>query len=199
MRELNECTAEVFRRGEQRIRERRRKRSRILAVCIPFCLIAVVWSAMSLPAGRPEGEDRLTGEAAENAGMNLFCPYTEVGIQDAGIFPEHCEEVTDLADVAEMFRAIHALFAEFGGNGQTVSGSFPVFEDLPAAEDDENHDLTESTGKAKGYTITFTTEEGAQAVYHLNEKTLVNTSTNETVFLSDAQAAGLLAVLGILE
>ena len=46
MRELDECTAEVFRRSEKRIEQRRRTHIRILALCIPFCLIAAVWSIL---------------------------------------------------------------------------------------------------------------------------------------------------------
>ena len=78
MRDLNECTPEVFRRGEQRIRERRRKRNRVLAVCIPICLIAAVWSAMSLPAIIPAmetiGQDRFSGGAAGNAPEGAAAP-----------------------------------------------------------------------------------------------------------------------------
>ena len=35
MREINECTAEVFRRSEKRIKERKRNRNRILNVLHP--------------------------------------------------------------------------------------------------------------------------------------------------------------------
>ncbi|MDE6723735.1 MAG: hypothetical protein K2J55_06010, partial [Eubacterium sp.] len=34
-----ECTAEVFRRSENRIKKRRRTRKRVVAVCIPLCLV----------------------------------------------------------------------------------------------------------------------------------------------------------------
>ena len=49
MRELNDCTAEVFRRSEKRIKERRRMRKRVLAVCIPLCLIITIGSVAILP------------------------------------------------------------------------------------------------------------------------------------------------------
>ena len=38
MRDLNECKAEIFRRSEKRIRERRKKSSRIIALCFPLCI-----------------------------------------------------------------------------------------------------------------------------------------------------------------
>ena len=204
MRDLNECTAEVFRRGEQRIRERRRKRNRALAVCIPICLIAAVWSAMSPPAGKPEGETLgqglVSGDALGSAPESLACPYAVVEIQ-AGMPPEHCEEVTDPAAVAEMFKAIHSLFADAGGNGPGASENFQVNEDPPADEGNENPAQIESASTAKDYNyrITFTAEDGSQAVYHLSGNTLLNVSTNKAIILSGAQAAELAAVLGLSE
>lgn len=56
MKELNECMAEVFRRSEKRINERRRTFIRILALCIPFCMIVTVWSVIIRPAMMPAGE-----------------------------------------------------------------------------------------------------------------------------------------------
>lgn len=196
MRELNECTAEVFRRSEKRIRERARNRSRVFAVCLPVCLIVTVWSVIIFSGIMPTADTsdlaQYSGEMVENAERDPV--YIAVEIQDAGLFPkEHCEKVTDTAAVAEMFRAIHALFADADGSNQFDSMS------IPAAEDNANSDLAEPAGIWKDYTITFTTEEGSQAVYHLSGNTLLNVSTHEAVFLSDAQAAGLLAVLGISE
>ena len=49
MRNFEERKAEVFRRSENRIKERKRNRNRILAMCIPICLVITVWSIMILP------------------------------------------------------------------------------------------------------------------------------------------------------
>lgn len=207
MRNLDECTAEVFRRGEQRIRERRRNRNRVLALCIPACLIVAALSAINLPAGIPEGAagdraqtaEEMSGGAPESAS----CPYTAVEIQDAGLFEnEYFEEVTDRLAVAELFGAVNSIFADASENlpasEDSSAESFPA-ENPPADAANENQAQTESAGTWKGCTITFTAEDGSQAVYHLSENTLVNVTTNETVFLSNAQTAGLMAVLGISE
>ena len=58
MRELNECKAEVFRRSDNRIKERRRNRNRILAMCIPLCLVLTIFSVMMLPGMLPAGMDK---------------------------------------------------------------------------------------------------------------------------------------------
>ena len=62
MRELNECKAEVFRRSDNRIKERRRKFNRVLAFCVPLCLILTIFSVTILPAMMPAGSDKAAGE-----------------------------------------------------------------------------------------------------------------------------------------
>lgn len=62
MRELNECKAEVFRRSDNRIKERRRKFNRVLALCVPLCLILTIFSVTILPALMPAGSDKAAGE-----------------------------------------------------------------------------------------------------------------------------------------
>ena len=212
MRELNECTAEVFRRGEQRIKERRRKRNRVFAVCIPICLIAAVSSAIIFPSMTPEmGSDFLSqaaGEAAGSAPESAACPYTAAEIQGAGLFPaEHDGKVTDRSAVAELFSSVNSLFADADSNFLDANGNLPAGEDFsaesfpaenpPADAANGNQEQTESASTWQGCTITFTAEDGSQAVYRLNGNTLVNVTTGKTVFLSDAQAAELLAILGI--
>lgn len=200
MRELKECTAEVFRRSEQRIRERRRKRGRVLALCVPVILIAAVWSAMSLPIMNPEGgalgNDRFTGEAAGNAPESVACPYTAAEIQQAGVIPdEHSKEVTNRLAVAEMFRTVQSLFEDVDSNGIGQN----AMDQLPAEEANKNGDLVETPGQLEEYTITFTAEDGSQAVYRLSGHRLLNVNTDEAIFLSDSQLTGLLAALGISE
>ena len=195
MRDLDECTAEVFRRSEKRIRDRRRNRSRVLAVCIPICLIAAVWSVTVFPGRTPELETsnyaQSVWETTGDADRDLV--YIAFEIQDAGVYPEERDgKVTDPAVVDEMFRTIHSLFADPGGN-------LPACENFPATEDNPCYDQAESTNTRKVYTITFTAEDGLQTVYILRENTLVDVNEDKTIFLSDAQTVELMAVLGILE
>ncbi len=49
MREISECTAEVFRRSEKRIKMRKNAWIRTLAVCIPLCLVAAICVGVFLP------------------------------------------------------------------------------------------------------------------------------------------------------
>ena len=55
MRDLETCKAEVFRRSEEKIKERTRMRRRVLTLCVPLvlCLVvgAVAWPGISKDAG----------------------------------------------------------------------------------------------------------------------------------------------------
>lgn len=63
MRSLEECKAEIFRRSEEKIKKHRKIRGRILALGIPLCLAAVLWSILILPAMLPaKSEDRGGGD-----------------------------------------------------------------------------------------------------------------------------------------
>lgn len=46
MRDLNECREEIFRRSEERIKVRRRNRNRVMACCVPLCLIVMGYIAI---------------------------------------------------------------------------------------------------------------------------------------------------------
>lgn len=76
MRELNECTAEVFRRSEKRIKERRRTRNRVLICCIPLCLIITIWSVTILPGIAPLTIDKAnSAEEFEADNESNACEY----------------------------------------------------------------------------------------------------------------------------
>lgn len=79
MRELNECKAEVFRRSENRIKERKKNRNRILALCIPLCLILTVMSITILPAMMPIGNNKTANEDSYMDGIE----HDEKGDHDA--------------------------------------------------------------------------------------------------------------------
>lgn len=73
MRDLDECKAEIFRRMENGIKERKRRINRILTCCVPLCLCLAVWSVNLLLANTPMGANlnkqsltnSLAGESAE--------------------------------------------------------------------------------------------------------------------------------------
>ena len=70
MRDLNECQAEVFRRSEKRIKERKQHRKHILLACIPLVLCITLFSAFFL---------RDTNRTAPEAHNGINIPMDEPG------------------------------------------------------------------------------------------------------------------------
>lgn len=195
MRELNECKAEVFRRSENRIKERRKNRNRVLACCISLCLIITLCSVTIFPAMIPAGTENASGDANElQIQGSIVCTYTEAEIQDAGQFPEHYEKVTDKVAVTNIFCAVHVLFPD-------ADDANRYREEASDIENSNREDLqvADTAGEQSGYLITFSDEDGNQTVYNLNGDVLLNMNTGETVYLTDAQVAELKAALGISE
>lgn len=197
MREINECTAEVFRRSEKRIKERKRNRNRILALCIPLCLIVTVWSVTILPAMLPAGKDSaaegmMNDTAAEDSAGSIVCSYTEVEVQGEGDSPEYYEKITDKVEITKIFSAVHAHFPE--KDDAVQDGMEP---DGEAAED--NDDKIDSTNRTSGYVITFSDADGNQTVYNLHGNDLLNVNTDETVTLTNHQVAELKEALGLTD
>ena len=57
MKNFEERKAEIFRRSEERIKERKAKRNHILVVCITFCFILTILSVTILPTVFPTETD----------------------------------------------------------------------------------------------------------------------------------------------
>ena len=119
MREINECTAEVFRRSEKRIKERKRNRNRILAFCIPLCLIVTVWSIMILPAIMPANKsNNAAGEGMDMAGSvdGTAAAYVRVEVMSTGT----ATQSTILKDDADEVAQIEAVKAQMEAAGAEI-------------------------------------------------------------------------------
>lgn len=198
MREINECTAEVFRRSEKRIKERKRNRNRILAFCIPLCLIVTVWSIMILPAMMPASKsDNNAGE-----GMDIMesvdgtaAAYVRVEVMSTGTATQSAILKDDADEVAQIYYTVQSSFVNSGG-GNKESAREEAEDD---ALTDENKDYSQSgtTNLSSGFRIIFTTENGAQTIYSLSEDKLINETTKQETILAEDQRSNLLNMLGL--
>ena len=197
MREINECTVEVFRRSEKRIKERKRNRNRILALCIPLCLIVTVWSVMILPAMMPanksnnnagEGMDMMGGVDGTDA------TFVRVEVMSNGTATQSSVLKEDATEVAQIYYTVQSSFVSSGGgNKESVNEE---------AEDDaltENKDYSQSgtTNLSSGFRIIFTTENGTQTIYSLSGDKLINETTKQETTLTEDQRSNLLDMLGL--
>ena len=195
MRNFDERKAEIFRRSEQRIKERKQNRRRILTVCVPLCLALTVGSAAILPEMLPVGPDNASGE---NALMPEYSGAATVSkVQIDVIDPDASkDELTDESYIL------------FEGTGQMYYSMESAFEKGRGEENDKPGDsqLDISTeelilgGKhLPGYRITFVFWDGSEEVYTLEGYTLTNNTSAKSITLTETQRNEILEKLGLEE
>ena len=195
MRNFEERKAEVFRRSEKRIKERKARRNHILMACIPLVLCITLLGAFLFPGATPE-DPSFNGSAGggltEEKFESLSCPIAKITIT-GGNFSQTYREVEDLLLISDQLYS-------YGSRGNETNGTT---DDSIASEGEdrkENADViygnvTDHSNVA--YTITLVTHEGVKTEYQLIGKTLKNLTTKQTYNLSQTQVNELYELLGI--
>lgn len=187
MRDLKECRAEVFRRSEKRISERKQRRKMVLMVCIPAVLCVSVLSAFALLPGER------SGEVPENMNLQYACGTEAAGsvngsagsveVSGNGRFLSHTsaqkvqaivEIIDGVVDVADGYR---------GGSGI-------------------RDEATEETGSkqnymGKGYQIRILHSDGSEREYLLENRVLVDLETEERYPMEKETYLALKEALGV--
>lgn len=196
MKDINEYTAEVFRRSEKRIKEQKRSRDRVLAMCMIFAVCSVMFLPTMISSIRTK-DDKIECDTSNEAYRG--CPYISVEVMQIDPSAENREMVTDIATVSKIYDTINSLFADdlFYGAVQENSPG----EELRLPEDIPQNDgsLGPSGGSTykRGYTIIFKSEDGSQIEYELVGNELLNVKTSKKVVLGKAQVTELITALGI--
>lgn len=201
MRNLQECQAEVFRRSEKRIQERRKVRNHILAVCIPVCLVITVWSSTMLPALFPGNRKNMpTEEKTEFAddvvgsAAGSDAAFVRVQVVSAGAAAQTAIIKEDAAEVARIYDAVQAAFARAGeGDQESVQEESADDTQEPTEEFPRGGTATMSAG----YKLIFSTGNGKQTVYSLTGSTLIHEATGQQTILPTDRRSELLHMLGL--
>ena len=179
MRELHECQAEVFRRSEKRIKERKQRRNHILMACIPLVLCVTIFGGLFLPnlddyKGAPESSDELlySGTGTEAVG-GLFTGSIEVS--GNGI-SNYYTAVADVQGINALLNGIVAIpeTAPDGGDRDFVT------------EDSSSTDLKENANaNEQGYTIVVKRSDGSSTEYLLVGSLLIDQTTQQEYPVSE--------------
>ena len=195
MRELHECQAEVFRRSEKRIKERKQRRQRILMTCIPLVLCLTIFGTflfpqlnnnMQAPEGMPESETQAAMGQDENQSMT--CSIVEIKVSGNGVSIRYTD-VEDLLLISDQLNTYGTRAPETSGT-TNEDGS-----DRSENADDVVGGVADSANAA--YTITLVTHEGEKTEYQLIGNTLLNQTTNQAYTLTYEQAKELREILGV--
>ncbi len=201
MKNFEQTRAEIFRRSEERIKERKRNRRRALALCVPLCLAVLVCSARFLPLlfpsqndTAPNGTDgiKMPHQELSPALPDAEHPFVAFTVRQAGN-DAVCAETESSAAVDAAFRQICAALLPQESYADLV-GAFSA--DSPAMRDGEILPPSPSAA-AQTYLITLKTASGASRTFALCENTLSDTAHAAKAHLSEAQTAALKAALGL--
>lgn len=194
MREINECKAEVFRRSENRIKERRKRRNRILALSTPLCLCVVLGIIVLSPskktadladpesAGVLESTEDMDGTKGDSDGA----VYSMVEIEKNNVsVPQYVKE-TDMVGVNHILESLESSFREPGEQDNMGAQNETI-------DTDGNYSMA-----LPDLTITFSNAAGGQMVYLMYGNGLSNVTTNESVLLTEEQQSELMKEIDMM-
>lgn len=200
MRNFEERKAEIFRRSENRIKERKRNRNRILALCVPLCVCIAILSVIYLPDMMISSDKSNTAEEMNMAG----------GVEDSSEFAYTSFEITgtkiaksdtDRENIENIYNIIQSAFTVDGDDDDMEQETTINKDELPQeqkpstqkgestlkGEDNYSTGLVEFFSKGVTYTLTFTADNGQKIVYTLCDNILTNETTNESVTVTEDQ------------
>lgn len=224
MRNFEERRAEIFRRSENRIKERKRIRNSFIAVCIPLCLAVTICSVVLLPQMRHKVAPDVNDETASHELLVESEDFESVVVIDLSKSDAQLKTIENRGKVDEIYSAISKLYNnvntgagvldDFEEYEEHVQSNFEQNQDKPQDEvrdevelkgeqtkgesADENH-TTENSNIKFDYTICFTFADGSKLKYELTNNELVNLNINNRVQLNTAQVKELLQLLELKE
>lgn len=199
MRNLNECQAEVFRRSEKIIKQRKQRKKRMLMGCIPLVLCITMFSGLFLPGMKPTGSaapcetEAAMGGLTEEVYENLARTIARIEVSGFG-FSQTYTDAFDILLISDQLYSCGVCVPE--SNGATYEGTLD--ETVKENTDGSDGIADVMAGSADtGYTITLVMCEGSKTVYCLSGNMLTNQMTNQTYTLSQKQTNELKDLLGI--
>ena len=210
MRNFEERKAEVFRRSENRIKERKRNRNLILAMCIPLCLVLTIFSFTMLPGMLPVGHDDAENEGFGNisdgiadtdgaGNPGLVHNFVMVDVKGTGAQSQYHSTIENAPGVNEVFEQIYTILIPHESHNDIVGDFSDGTVGIPDSDgSDELKDYTNNT-KASSYIITMSTANGVNRTFTLTENKLYDTELNVEVELTAEQVSNLKSALGLTD
>lgn len=202
MRNLMECQAEVFRRSEKRIKERKQRRKHVLMACIPLVLCLSVFSAIALPdlkmsAPTSNGSVDIYSAGAQEIqteNQSIVCSLAEIQVTG----PDFSKTYRKVSDILEISDYLHGFGYRSSESNSAASGGLVEETKKEQSESDDSFGYIADCA-APGYKITLVMHEGGEEVYYLLGDTLENQITGQSFTLYQKQVEKLKGLLGIPE
>lgn len=179
-RNIDERMAEISRRSEAIFRQRKQRRSRILAACVPLVLLV----GIATPFLRPERVPDSVKTEPDTWGSQQTVSVGSVSVSGAGISHRYASA----ADVSRITELIEGICA---------GASLKDEESTKPSDQIQDYDVPGQPSLLK-YTVLVTNADGTVTQYSLLPALLINQKTNERFPLDPQTDRALKDALGIL-
>lgn len=193
MRDLDECKAEIFRRSEEKIKQRRKARRKMMTGGLSLCLCLVVGTAVIVPAlsskkSTAEGtmDEELHAEELPGA-----IDVLSVEIENLPGTAPYYQTLTDEAEVTGLYERIRDLCEE-APEDEKLNGY-----GKDQVKDPMENNYAEGVWEPQNYRITFTAEDGEKRNFVLAGCLLRSEEDGRSWLLEEEAAATLAAALGL--
>ena len=189
MRELHECQAEVFRRSEKRIKERKQRRNHMLMACIPLVLCLAIFGGFLFPQmddlkQAPESSnEQYSGAMGQGEVGGLFVGSIEVSGNGIASYYSAVE------DVQGIMRLINGIVAVPETNDGDDLRDYITDE---STSTDKNENYQESC-----YKIVVKRSDKTSTEYLLVGSVLIDQTTHQEYPVSEDAMKDLKNALGI--
>ena len=195
MRTMQECYEEALRRSEERIKERKKRRTHLLVACIPVVLCLTIFAGFLLP-----GFGVTTDMAAPEATLPFYIAESAMG-DGAVILMDSVEVVgnglshkyTSPEDVREIMDFITSIVTTPQTN--TTAETFDILTDSSLTDDAII--MPGGDTLVNGYQIILLHSSGTTEEYTLLGPSLTNCVTGEVFPLNEETYFALKDLLGI--
>ena len=182
MRDLSEYRAEIFRRSEEKIKERKMLRNRTLAFCVPLCLVFAALAFAKLPD--------ISASDISTEGVSGETSLSQIIIQDSNelLSNSFCYTIEESPEIWNLVTS--AFEADNQENNRTDDQQYT--ETTKTVVQDSLSLFSDSK-----YEICFANKDGEVFYYTLEGNVLTDVTTKEKVTLSSEQVFELQKKLGI--
>ena len=190
MRNLEECKAEIFRRSEERIRQRRKIQQHMLMAGLLILFVSGTYFSIILPEKKSTNmnlvneEDNVIWETQCQSASKVTT-YDLVEIKSA----EYQQKIMDTTEVMRIYETI-CYFCD----ADTVDILEP-HEEYQEKKEESPQEVVEDDCQPESYRIIFSNKDGAQVTYVFMENELWNEKNGKVYRLTEAQACDLKNIL----
>lgn len=187
MRDFEQRKAEIFRRSEERLTQRKRRRRMIIS-CVPIMICIAFLSVFKLPDFKLE-----TGKSAPDAYNQTVSTekYISVRIQGKGENSGYTKVIEDQEIIEKIVNSIAGAESE----KNSTESSEPDENKLAGAPQDAVAGASPSRKEEdSGYTITISASDGSERIYTLSEDILTD-EKNTRIFITDEQFSEIVSLL----